>query len=315
MAEGDAVAFADLCAGLGGPPARGGTVYIVGGGPGDPSYLSLRAAALLATCDVVAHDHLSPAEALDLVPAHADRILVGRRLGAPGLERDELDALLLARAAAGDAVVRLKGGDPFVFGRGGEEAAACVSAGQDFEIVPGVSSPVAVPGAAGIPVTHRGISGGFAVVTGHEADERDRSEEHAALAAFPGTLVLLMGLTRLRSLAAALVAHGRAPSTPAAVVSSGTLAGQQSVRGTLATISELVEAEGIGTPAVIVIDEVVGALTALALTGLGPVRSALAAVVVIALVEGDTWWWRHRIGGPPATSSAHSAWLPSSPSC
>jgi uroporphyrinogen III methyltransferase / synthase len=244
--------------GLGGPDAQGGTVYIVGGGPGEPGYLTLRAATLLATCDVVAYDHLSPPEALELVPAYADRILVGRRSGAPGYERDELDELLLARAAAGDAVVRLKGGDPFVFGRGGEEASACVTAGQPFEVVPGVSSPIAVPGAAGIPVTHRVVSRGFAVVTGHQASGDDEGgTDAAALAAFPGTLVLLMGLARLRDLADALVANGRSPATPAAVVSAGTMPSQRSVRATLATIADEAEKAEVPTPAVIVVGEVV----------------------------------------------------------
>jgi uroporphyrinogen III methyltransferase / synthase len=244
--------------GLGGPPAERGTVHIVGGGPGEPGYLTLRAATLLASCDVVAYDHLSPPEALDLVPDHADRILVGRRSGSPGYEREELDALLLARAAAGDAVVRLKGGDPFVFGRGGEEAAACVEAGQPFEVVPGVSSAVAVPGAAGIPVTHRLVARGFAVVTGHEAAGESRAgNDPAALAAFPGTLVLLMGLARLRDLAESLIANGRSPQTPAAVVSAGTRPHQRSVRATLATIADAAEAGDVPTPAVIVVGEVV----------------------------------------------------------
>lgn len=244
--------------GLGGPGAQGGTVYIVGGGPGEPGYLTLRAATLLASCDVVAHDHLSPAEALALVPDHADRILVGRRSGSPGYEREEIDELLVARAAAGDAVVRLKGGDPFVFGRGSEEALACIDAGQPFEVVPGVSSPIAVPGAAGIPVTHRLVSRGFAVVTGHEAAGEGRGgHDPAALAAFPGTLVLLMGLAHLRELTAALIANGREPGTPAAVISAGTLPTQRSVRATLATIADDAEAADVATPAVIVVGDVV----------------------------------------------------------
>lgn len=244
--------------GLGGPSAAPGTVHIVGGGPGDPGQLTLRAATLLASCDVVAHDHLSPPEALELVPDHADRILVGRRSGAPGYEREELDELLLARAAAGDAVVRLKGGDPFVFGRGGEEASACARAGQPFEVVPGVTSAVAGPAAAGIPVTHRLVSRGFAVVTGHEAAGTSRAgNDPAALAAFPGTLVLLMGLGRLRELAEALIANGRSPRTPAAVVSAGTLPAQRSVRATLATIADTAEAAAVPTPALIVVGDVV----------------------------------------------------------
>lgn len=245
-------------AGLGGPPAAGGTIHIVGGGPGDAGYLTLRAATILATCDVVAHDQLSPGEALELVPPHADRILVGRRAGAPGYDRESVDELLAARAAAGQAVVRLKGGDPFVFGRGGEEGAACAAAGIPFEVVPGVTSPVAVPGAAGIPITHRHVSTGFTVVTGHEASpEGERQVDDANLASFPGTLVLVMGLARLRDLAARLVEHGKDPRTPAAVVSSGTLPSQRSVQATLATIADEAEQAGLAAPAVIVIGEVV----------------------------------------------------------
>lgn len=243
--------------GLGGPPAAGGTIHILGGGPGDPGYLTLRAATILSTCDVVAYDHLSPAEALNLLPPRADRILVGRRSGAPGYSREEVDELLVARAAAGHAVVRLKGGDPFVFGRGGEEGSACREAGIPFEIVPGVSSPIAVPGAAGIPVTHRTVSPGFAVVTGHEATDDVSLVDHAALAAFPGTVVLLMGLARVRALADELMAHGRDRDTPAAVVSAGTLPTQRSVAGTLDTIADRVEAADLPAPAIIVVGDVV----------------------------------------------------------
>ncbi|MEX1176885.1 MAG: uroporphyrinogen-III C-methyltransferase [Nitriliruptor sp.] len=243
--------------GLGGPPARGGVIHIVGGGPGDPGYLTLRAATLLSTCDVVAYDHLSPAEALSLVPAHADRILVGRRAGAPSYSREEVDELLLARAAAGQAVVRLKGGDPFVFGRGGEEGSSCADAGVAFEVIPGVTSPVAVPGAAGIPVTHRTVSPGFMVVTGHEVSDDEPLVDHVGLARFPGTVVLLMGRSRLRTLADALIAHGRDPETPAAVISSGTLPAQRSVEGTLATIADAADAAELEPPAVIVVGDVV----------------------------------------------------------
>lgn len=242
--------------GLGGPPATGGVVHIVGGGPGDPGCLTLRAATVLSTCDLIAHDHLSPAEALSLVPAHADRILVGRRSGAPGYSREEVDDLLFARAAAGQAVVRFKGGDPFVFGRGGEEASACAAAGVPFEIVSGVSSSIAVPAAAGIPVTHRTVSPGFMVATGHEASDDARLVDHASLARFPGTAVVLMGRSRLRELAASFITHGRDPDTPAAVISSGTLSTQRSVLATLATIADAADDADLRPPAVIVVGDV-----------------------------------------------------------
>lgn len=242
---------------LGGPPARPGVVHLVGAGPGDVGQLTLRAAQVLSTCDVVAYDRLAPAEALALVPEHADRIDVGRRYGDPGIGRDEVDTLLRERAAAGQAVVRLKGGDPFVFGRGGEEAAACAADGIAVEVVPGVTSAIAVPGAAGIPVTHRGLATGFAVVTVHEDPTKPSEQvDHRALAHFPGTLVFLMGLRRVGPLCAALIAHGRAPDTPAAVVSSGTTAAQRTVRATLATLADAVAAAALTAPAIIVVGDV-----------------------------------------------------------
>lgn len=245
--------------GLGGPPAAPGTVHIVGAGPGDPSCLTMRAATVLATCDVVAYDRLAPTEALELVPDGADRICVGRRSTAPGPSREEVDELLRARAAAGQAVVRLKGGDPFVFGRGAEEADACVTAGIPFEVVPGVSSPVAVPGAAGIPVTHRDIAAGFTVVTGHERPGKPAPQvDHAALATVGGTLVILMGLERLDELTAQLIRHGRDPDTPAAVVAAGTTATQASVTATLATLANRAADAEIPPPAVVVVGDVVG---------------------------------------------------------
>ncbi|WP_052668036.1 uroporphyrinogen-III C-methyltransferase [Nitriliruptor alkaliphilus] len=242
---------------LGGPPATPGVVHLVGAGPGDVGQLTLRAAQVLSTCDVVAYDRLAPAEALALVPDHADLIDVGRRYGDPGVGRDEVDTLLRERAAAGHAVVRLKGGDPFVFGRGGEEAAACAAEGIPVEVVPGVTSAVAVPGAAGIPVTHRGVATGFAVVTVHEDPTKHAAQiDHQALAAFPGTLVFLMGLRRVAPVCEQLIAHGRDPGTPAAVVSAGTTPRQRTVRATLATLADAVAAADLQPPAIIVVGDV-----------------------------------------------------------
>ncbi|MFP5308979.1 MAG: uroporphyrinogen-III C-methyltransferase [Actinomycetes bacterium] len=254
--------------GFGGPPARSGVVHVVGSGPGDVGALTLRAATLLATCDVVAHDRLAPAEALDLVPPHAERVCVGRRAGAPGIGQDACEALLVDRARDGLAVVRLKGGDPFVFGRGGEEVATCTAAGVPVEVVPGVTSPVAVAGAAGIPVTHRGVATGFAVVTGHEDPTKPAAQvDRDALARFPGTVVVLMGLAGLARLADDLVAGGRAADTPAAVVQWGTTTRQRTVTGTLATIAADAEAARIGAPAIVVVGEVVGLRTTLTAAG------------------------------------------------
>ncbi|MBW3576723.1 MAG: uroporphyrinogen-III C-methyltransferase [Actinobacteria bacterium] len=252
------VALQALIDGLGGPPARPGTVYLVGGGPGDPGLLTLRAAVVLSTCDLVAYDRLAPAEALRLAPPDAELICVGKRSGEQGLSRAAVDDLLVSRARAGDAVVRLKGGDPFVFGRGGEEAAACRAHGVAVEVVSGVTSAVAVPAAAGIPLTHRTVASGFAVVTGHEDPaESSGSVDHALLADFPGTVVVLMGVGQVRAFAAALISHGKPADTPVALVRWGTTARQETVEGTLATIAAEVQRRGLRPPAVAVIGDVV----------------------------------------------------------
>jgi uroporphyrin-III C-methyltransferase len=240
------VAQTDLpCDGLGGPPARAGTIHIVGGGPGDPGYLTLRAATVLSTCDVVAYDHLSPVEALNLVPADADRILVGRRSGAPGYSRDEVDDLLFARAAAGQAVVRLKGGDPFVFGRGGEEAEHLAEAGVPFEVVPGVTSAIAGSAVAGIPVTHRDHASSVSFVTGHEDPTKDESAvDWDALAATGGTIVVLMGVGKLPAYTAELRAAGLDGDTPVALVERATWPDMRVATGTLDTIVDVRDQNG-----------------------------------------------------------------------
>lgn len=244
--------------GFGGPPAARGTVHLVGAGPGDVGLLTLRAATLLSTCDVVAYDRLAPAAALDLVPEHAERICVGKRSGEAGTSRAAVDELLRSRALAGQAVVRLKGGDPFVFGRGGEEAEACVAAGVPVEIVHGITAPVAVPGAAGIPVTHRTVAAGFAVVTGHEDPRKPgRQIDLGRVATFPGTLLFLMAVDNLADLCRELQRHGRAPDTPIALVQWGTTPHQRTVTGTLDTIVDVVAEAGIGSPSVVIVGDVV----------------------------------------------------------
>ncbi len=255
----------DVYAGLGGGPAQPGTVYLVGGGPGDPGLLTLRAAALLSTADVVLHDRLSPGEALQLVRPDATVLQVGKRYGEAGLTRGEVDALMAGHAADGRSVVRLKGGDPLVFGRGGEEAAALRLAGIPYEIVSGVTSAVAVPGAAGVPVTHRGLAAGFAVITGHEDPAKGGGHvDFATAAAFSGTLCFLMGVNHLPEIAEQLVKHGRPADTPASVIRWGTTPRQRVVTGTLETIAGDVEAAGLRSPAVTVVGEVAGLQEALA---------------------------------------------------
>jgi uroporphyrinogen III methyltransferase/synthase len=244
---------------FGGPPAQPGTVYLVGGGPGDPGLMGLRAARLLASATFVAYDRLSPPEALALCPAEAAQVYVGKLPDRHALAQEEINELLVARARAGDAVVRFKGGDPFVLGRGSEEASACVAAGVAFEVVPGVTAGVAAPAYAGIPVTHRVMAPAFAVVTGHEDPTKPEAQvDYAALARFPGTLLLYMGVGRLRAIAAALVAAGREATTPVALVRWGTTPRQQTISGTLGDIAERVESAGFTNPAIIVVGDVVG---------------------------------------------------------
>jgi uroporphyrin-III C-methyltransferase len=236
--------------------ARRGTVYLVGAGPGDPGLLTLKARDLLASCDVVVYDYLVNPEILVHVPARAERVYVGKVGGGRQTPQDEINRTLVAHARRGASVVRLKGGDPFLYGRGGEEASALGAAGVAFEVVPGISSALAVPAYAGIPLTHRGLSASVAVVTGTRAEESDDSRSLASAAA-ADTVVVLMGVSRLRQIAAELVAAGRSPETPAAVVRWGTYEGQQTVEGTLRTIAEEAERAAMRAPAVIVVGEVV----------------------------------------------------------
>jgi len=231
-----------------------GVVYLVGAGPGDPRLITVLGLERLRRADVVVYDRLVSPQLLDEAPPRAERIFAGKAPGDHTCRQEDIDALLVHHARAGRIVVRLKGGDPFVFGRGGEEALACAEAGVPCEVVPGVSSAVGVPARAGIPVTHRGISGGFAVVTGHCA-EGDR-QDWAALARIE-TLVILMGLSRLPEIAAQLLFHGRSADTPAAVIAWGTLPEERTVVGTLGSIAGDVNRAGLRSPATIVVGEVV----------------------------------------------------------
>lgn len=237
-----------------------GRVILVGAGPGDPDLITVRGVAALRLADVVLYDSLSTRELLDLAPAHAERIDVGKRgHDAPARPQDEINALIVERARAGAKVVRLKGGDPFVFGRGGEEASACAAAGIPFEVVPGVSSAVAAPAYAGIPLTDRRHSASFAVVTGHKDPGKPREETRwGELGRAVDTLVILMGMRNLPELVAELVAGGKHPSTPSAAVMHGTLGTQRVVVAPLAELAARAEAAGLGAPSTVVVGEVVG---------------------------------------------------------
>lgn len=235
-----------------------GPVYLVGAGPGDPGLLTARALELIAEADVILYDRLIPAGALDGARPDAELLFVGKEGGGPSVPQDQTEALMIERAKAGRSVVRLKGGDPFVFGRGGEEALALRQQGVSFEVVPGVTAGVAASAYAGIPVTHRGLSTAVALITG--ATEQQTEPDWQALAAFPGTLVFYMGLAALPQIAAGLMAAGRDGSQPAAVIERGTLPQQRVVEATLATIAKQAADAQVKAPAI----TVVGAVAALA---------------------------------------------------
>src|SRR5229473_3304467 len=235
-----------------------GTVYLVGAGPGDAGLLTLRGAELLGRADVVVYDALVNPELLRLAPKTAEIIYGGKRAKDHAIPQDELNQLLIAKAHEGKTVVRLKGGDPYVFGRGGEEAEQLADAGVAFEVVPGVSSFVAVPNYAGVPLTHRDFCSRLTLITGHEDPAKENSTiDWAQVAKTPGTKVIMMGTDRIGQIAETLIAHGTAAETPVAMVRWGTTGHQQSIEGTLANIAEVAAREKIGPPTVAVIGEVV----------------------------------------------------------
>jgi len=233
-------------------------VFLVGAGPGDAGLLTLRGADLLSRADVVVYDALINPALLQLVPKTAETIFGGKRSTHHAIPQDELNQLLIAKARDGKNVVRLKGGDPYVFGRGGEEAEELQAAGIPFEVVPGVSSVVAGPNYAGIPLTHRDHCSSFTVITGHEDPTKEAASlDYGLLARMPGTKVILMGVERIRQIADSLVVHGMNPETPVAMVRWGTTGRQQTIEGTLKSIADLVDRQKFSAPAVTVIGDVV----------------------------------------------------------
>jgi uroporphyrin-III C-methyltransferase/precorrin-2 dehydrogenase/sirohydrochlorin ferrochelatase len=243
-------------------PAASGQVALVGGGPGDPELITVRGRRLVAEADVVVVDRLAPRELLAGLDPGVEVIDCGKSAHRHNLSQAEINAVLVERARAGKRVVRLKGGDPFVFGRGGEEWLACVEAGVPVTVVPGLSSVLAGPAAAGIPLTHRGVAADFTVVSGHLDPGRPAGQgvDWPGLAAHAGTLVLLMAMDRLGLIATELIARGRAPDTPAAVVHAATTPAQRVVRAPLAQLAEATERADIGAPAIVVIGAVVDVL-------------------------------------------------------
>ena len=238
---------------------RRGSVVLVGGGPGDPGLITVRGRRAISQADVVVADHLAPQSLLSSLPADVEVVDASKLPRGRSMAQEQINTLLVEHALAGKRVVRLKGGDPFVFGRGMEELEACVAAGVAVEVIPGITSAIAVPALAGIPVTHRGLTHEFVVVSGHLPPGHPNSlVDWAALGRLRGTVVVLMGVDTAPAIAAALIEHGRPGTTPVAIVSDGSTPAQRTVRTTLAALPRTVADEGIRPPAVWVVGEVVG---------------------------------------------------------
>lgn len=241
---------------------RAGRVVLVGGGPGDPALITVRGRQAVAQADVVVADHLAPLSLLASLPPDVEVIDASKLPRGRSMAQEQINELLVERALAGKRVVRLKGGDPFVFGRGMEEVEACATAGVPVEVVPGITSAIAVPALAGIPVTHRGLTHEFVVVSGHLPPGHPSSlVDWTAIARLRGTVVVLMGVDTAATIAGTLVEHGRAPSTPVAVISDGSTPTQRVVRTTLGGLAQAIAEEGIGPPAVWVVGDVVSLAT------------------------------------------------------
>jgi uroporphyrinogen III methyltransferase/synthase len=256
-----------------------GIVYLVGAGPGDPGLMTRRALELIGEADAILYDRLIPPGALEGARNGVELVYVGKEPGRAAMEQKQINELLVELARGGKAVVRLKGGDPFVFGRGGEEARALAEAGVPFEIVPGVTAGVAAPAYAGIPVTDRDGASAVAFVTGHEDPDKPESAlDWEALARFPGTLVLYMGVKNLRAIVERLTAAGRDPAEAAAVIARGTLPGQRAVTAPLGDIASRAEEAGIGPPAITVVGPVAGSSETLSWLERRPLHGEVVAV-------------------------------------
>ena len=233
-----------------------GKVYLVGAGPGDPKLLTVKAVELLKEADVVIYDRLVGESILSLAPAKAEKIYVGKRTGKHEVPQDKITELIIEKAQGGGKIVRLKGGDPFIFGRGGEEAEALVEKGIEFEVVPGVSSAVVAPAYAGIPLTHRDYAASVAIITGHRAGDSEKVIDWVKIADAVDTMVILMGVESLDGIVCKLLEGGVSADKPVAIVESGTYPNQRTLIGKLGTIVKEAEEKQIKPPAVIVIGEV-----------------------------------------------------------
>jgi uroporphyrinogen III methyltransferase / synthase len=239
-------------------PSSSGKVYLVGAGPGDPDLITVKGLAILRQADVIVYDYLVNPSLLQETKPEAQKIYLGKTAGRHALSQEEVNQLLVEHARNGKIVVRLKGGDPFVFGRGGEEAEILVEYGIRWEIIPGITSAIAVPAYAGIPVTHREYASAFTIVTGHEDPTKNEpSFNWEALAHINGTLIFLMGVGHLAFIAQQLIRYGCVASTPVAVIRWGSMPMQQTITGTLSTIADQVQQAHLQPPAVIVVGKVV----------------------------------------------------------
>ncbi|MCZ6544439.1 MAG: uroporphyrinogen-III C-methyltransferase [Chloroflexi bacterium] len=275
-------------------------VSLVGAGPGDPDLITVAGRERIREADVIVYDRLIDPVLLSEAVAGAELIYVGKEAGAHSVSQDEIGALLVDRAGKGQRVVRLKGGDPFVFGRGGEEAEALAAAGLGFEVVPGVTSAVAVPAYAGIPVTHRAAASSFAVVTGHEDDAKtEPTIDWGRVAQGADTLVVLMGLRALPGIAARLIEEGRSPDTPAASIQSGTTHRQRVVRATLATLADAVVEARLESPVLTVVGEVVRLGESLDWYGQGPLFGRSVLVTRTRAQASDLVRQLRRLGAEP----------------
>ena len=233
-----------------------GKVYLVGAGPGNPELLTVKAVTVLKHANVVIYDRLVGESILNLAPENAEKIYVGKRTGRHEVPQDKITELIIEKAQLGGNIVRLKGGDPFIFGRGGEEAEALVEKGIEFEIVPGISSAIAAPMYAGIPLTHRNYAASLAIITGHRAGDAEKVINWSKIAAAVDTMVILMGVESLQAITEKLINGGLSAETPAAIIESGTLKQQRTIIGKIGTIATDAEKKQVKPPAVIVIGEV-----------------------------------------------------------
>ena len=283
---------------------QSGKVYLIGAGPGDTGLITMKGIEALKEADVVVYDHLASASLLNETKDAAEWIDAGKFAGNHRMKQSEIEELLIEKAMEGQTVARLKGGDPFIFGRGGEEALALTAAGIEYEVIPGVSSVYSVPAYAGIPITHRGKASSFHVITGHEDPTKENSSlDYEILAREEGTLVFLMGLSKLHQISERLIANGKDAHTPAAVIASGTTARQRCVTGELGRIAAISEKADIQPPAILVVGDVVNLKGAVDWQQPGPLSGRKILVTATEIIARPLAEYIRRLGGEPVVMS------------